>query len=42
MYRALKGIGLQRRINATKYMFDWQNTRAQKQRFEAGHTRQGK
>ena len=36
MYRALKGIGLQRRINATKYMFDWQNTGAQKQRFEAG------
>ena len=40
MYRALKSIGLQRRINATKYMFDWQNTGAQKQRFEAGQARQ--
>ena len=42
MYRVLKGIGLQRRISATKYMFHWQNTGAQKQRFETGraHTEQ--
>ena len=34
MGRAMKSISIHKQINAAKYMFDWQNTGAQKQRFE--------
>ena len=33
--RALKSLDIHKRINAIKYIFNWQNTGEQKQRFEA-------
>ena len=33
--RALKSLDIQKQINTIKYIFDWQNTGEQKQRFEA-------
>ena len=39
MYRALKSLEMMKRVNAIKYMFNWQNTGAQKQKFEAGVAR---
>ena len=34
MGRAMKSLSIHKRINAAKYMFNWQNTGEQKQRFE--------
>ena len=34
MDRALKSLSIHKRVNTAKYMFDWQNTGEQKQRFE--------
>ena len=39
MDRAMKTMSNHKRINAAKYMFDWQNTGEQKQRFEKSATR---